>query len=150
MAWAFLLAVMVAPMVEIALFIRVAQTTGFIAALLMLAASGAVGLILLRAQGVRMALRTRAAVARGEVPLAEAFDGLCLTLAGLLLLLPGFGSDLFAVLLLLAPVRAGLRRWLGARLAGAGHAAGPTVIEGEYRVVDEQTPPDGRFPPGRQ
>ena len=63
------------------------------------------------------------------------------TFAALLLLLPGFLSDIFALLLLLPwPMPATLRNGAGmSGFAGARppDAPGETIIDGEFRTVDE-------------
>lgn len=84
---------------------------------------------------------------RGEVPVQEVFDGICLAAAGLLLMLPGFFTDMVAVILLLPPVRAALRHWLMGRMtavtvAGQSPPPGqPPVIDAEYHVVDDKDAP---------
>lgn len=142
MAWMVLVAVIALPVVEIALFIKSAQWIGILPTILAAIGAGALGLALVRRQGFELVMRTRAQFERGEVPVAEVFDGLCLALAGALLVLPGFFSDVVAIALLLPPVRAALRLVLAARLARPGQAgpgarpAGPQVIEADYHVID--------------
>jgi UPF0716 protein FxsA len=144
MAWMVLAAVIALPVIEIALFIKSAQWLGLIPTIVLAIAAGAVGLALVRRQGFELLMRTRAQFDRGEMPVAEVFDGLCLAMAGALLVLPGFFSDVVALLLLLPPVRAVLRSWLAAHLVAPNaapqgpHHAGPQVIETEYRVIDEK------------
>ncbi|MCR6629468.1 MAG: FxsA family protein [Magnetospirillum sp.] len=148
MAWLVLAAVVALPIVEIALFVKSAQWLGFLPTLMAAVAAGAIGLALVRRQGFELLMRARTQFDRGEVPVREAFDAICLAMAGALLLLPGFFTDILAILLLLPPVRAVLRLWLAARLVAAGAApgqgpgarppAGPRVIETEYRVIDEK------------
>lgn len=141
MAWMVLAAVIALPVVEIALFIKSAQWVGLLPTIAAAIAAGAIGLALVRRQGFELLMRTRAQIDRGEMPVAEVFDGLCLAVAGALLVLPGFFSDILAILLLLPPVRAVLRALLAARVVAQGGArpqqpAGPQVIETEYRVID--------------
>ena len=54
------------------------------------------------------------------MPVAAGFDSLCLLVAGGLFILPGFVSDALALLLLLPPVRLGLRVLLARRLVSGG------------------------------
>lgn len=143
MAWMVLVAVIALPVIEIALFIKSAQWIGLLPTVVAAIAAGAIGLALVRRQGFELLLRARGQFARGEVPVAEVFDALCLAVAGALLVLPGFFSDVVAILLLLPPVRAALRLMLLARLAahrpapgGRAGGGGPQVIETDYRVID--------------
>jgi UPF0716 protein FxsA len=142
MAWMVLVAVVALPVVEITLFIKSAQWLGLLPTILAAFAAGIIGIALIRAQGFQLLLRTRAQLDRGEVPVREVFDAVCLAAAGVLLVLPGFFSDFLAILLLLPPVRAALRLWLVGRLARAGLAEGarpstPPVIDADYHVIDD-------------
>ncbi|MBI2235890.1 MAG: FxsA family protein [Magnetospirillum sp.] len=139
MAWLVLVAILAFPVIEITLFVQSATTFGVLPTIAAAILAGMVGMAVLRRQGLATALAVRAQLDHGELPLAEAFDGLCLAVAGGLLLLPGFFSDVLALLLLLPPVRALLRRWLAARVnVATPQNGGPLVIEGEFREV----PPD--------
>ncbi|CAA7621926.1 FxsA family protein [Magnetospirillum sp. UT-4] len=146
MAWMVLLAVIAVPVIEIALFVKSAQLIGVLPTVLLAVGAGIAGIALVRLQGLGLLWRTRSQLDRGELPMAEVFDAVCLALAGGLLLLPGFLSDVVALALLLPPVRLLLRQWLGSRLvtvqAGGTpqRAPDPPVIEGEYRVVDDKGP----------
>ncbi len=149
MGWLVLLGLIALPVIEIALFIKSAEAIGVLATVVVAVLAGIGGIALLQRQGLSTIWRAREMMARGETPVAEVFDGLCLGLAGLLLVLPGFLTDAVALLLLLPPVRALLWRWLGGRLTnasadGGGRRASPTVIETEYRVVrpDQDEQPD--------
>jgi len=138
MPWLILLAVIALPVIEIRLFIESADLIGVVPTILVAVAAVAGGTALLRHQGLAALMRARAQLDRGEVPVAEAFDAICLALAGVLLVLPGFLTDALALPLLLPPVRARLRSWLGRHL---GVVAGkrpvqPQVIEADYRVID--------------
>lgn len=138
MAWLVLAAIIAVPVVEIALFIQSAHWIGILPTIALAIGAGILGMALLRRQGLAVLLRTRAQMDRGEMPVGEMFDGLCLALAGVLLVLPGFFSDFVALALLLPPVRLALRGLLLARMAvhGAPAHSGPQVIEAEYKVVD--------------
>lgn len=140
MVWLILAALIAFPVVEITLFIKSAQWMGVVPTILVALAAGAVGLALLRHQGFTLLMRTRSQFELGEMPVGETFDALCLALAGVLLVLPGFFSDILALFLLLPPVRLGLKLWLASRLVQRGNRpprSGPQVIETEYHVIDK-------------
>lgn len=147
MAWILLVLIIGLPVLEITVFVKVAGVMGFLPAIALAILSGIAGMALLRGQGLATALRARSLLDKGVMPVAEVFDGICLMVAGGLLLLPGFVSDVLALILLLPPVRAGLRSWLSRRLPMEGGSpfgdaragqSGPQVIEGEFREVPEQ------------
>ena len=82
---------------------------------------------LLRTQGRAAWRRFNEALGRGRIPHREVVDGVLVIFGGVLLLTPGFITDIFGLLFLFPPTRVLLRRLLvrrGALQAGrrdAGH-----------------------------
>ena len=140
-------ALVVVPIVEIAVFIEVGGAVGLWPTLGVVVATAIAGAALLRYQGLATLARARAALARNEMPLREVIDGVFLLAAGLLLLTPGFVTDGAGFLLFVPGVRTVLRAFLARRLAASGMGApgapggrrGAT-IDGEYRVVEPEPP----------
>ncbi len=99
----------VLPIVELYVFVQTSQAIGFGSALLLLIAVSVVGVWLVRHQGVRIWNRFQQQIARGVVPSRELVDGVLVLFAGVLLLTPGFITDVLGILLLLPPVRAVVR-----------------------------------------
>ena len=134
------------PLLEIAGFIWVGGAIGAGPTLALIVLAAVAGVWLIRRQGLST-LRAAATDARSGAPLQGAFDGLCLALAGVLLFIPGFLSDLLALPLLLPPVRRAMLRRLGGGFVVAGMGAGaapggfrpqrPAVIEGDFVEVRE-------------
>lgn len=89
--------------------------------------------------GVTAIRRIQAAVQRGELPAAEVFSGLINVFAGLLLILPGFVTDIIAISLLIAG--GGIRKRLGEKLSMQVAQARPDLkqpvtLDGEFRRKD--------------
>ena len=99
------------PVLEIWLLIEVGGSIGLLPTLAVCVVTGVVGAWLARAQGGHVLRRVQERVARGEVPARELVDGLLILVAGVLLMTPGFVTDIAGVLLLLPPVRALVRHW---------------------------------------
>ena len=151
------------PLLEIAVFIEVGGAIGVWPTIGLTVATALAGSLLLRHQGLTTLMRARAQMDRGELPARELFEGLCLVLAGALLLVPGFVTDALGLLLFLPPFRR-LLRLLIARHVAAKAARGEArvfvggvevtgrerrrggVIEGEYEDVtdDDRNPPQDR------
>lgn len=106
-----LLFLLVVPMAEIAVFIQVGSRIGVGTMLLLVVASAVVGIRLIHAQGFATASRVQAMIARGESPALGMLEGLALLVAGILLVIPGFVSDLVAFVLLIPPLRRGIIRF---------------------------------------
>ena len=94
------------PLAELYVIIRISEAIGFVWMLLMLIVSWPIGSRIIRHQGRSALRRFRAAIAAGRAPTSEVMDGALVLLGGLLLLVPGFITDAIGLLLLLPPVRA--------------------------------------------
>lgn len=100
-----LVAVLLAPFIEIAVFIWVGGHIGIFATLAATVGTALIGLILLRWQGFGLLVDSRAMMARGEVPAKQFAEAMMLAFAGLCLILPGFVGDAIGLILLIPPVR---------------------------------------------
>lgn len=119
------------PFLEIAAFIAVGRQIGILQTLLLIVVTSIVGGLLLRIQGISALRQVQRAVAGKGDPLRSIGHAALIGFGGLLLLLPGFVSDLFGVLLFLPPVRALI-------LAGLARNADVVVVRTRARagVVD--------------
>jgi UPF0716 protein FxsA len=118
---AFLVALFIAvPLIEIAVIIQVGSWLGVLNTLALLILISVLGAWLVKRQGVGLLRRVQGELAAGRVPATALVDGALLLVAGTMLLLPGFVTDFFGLLLLLPPVRAGIRSWLRRRWIGGG------------------------------
>jgi len=110
--------------------------------LLVLVLGVAAGIAVLRAEQFALLTRLSRILTSGEPPLGGLLDGALRGAAGVLLIVPGVISDLFALGLLIPPLRKLLVRRLSAVLGG--ETTGPPVIEGDYRRVDDPALPAPR------
>ncbi|AJO80319.1 MULTISPECIES: FxsA family protein [Pseudomonas] len=101
----FLLLFLLFPVLELFVFVKVSAAIGFFPALLLIILGSMLGVLVLRVAGLATALRARESLNRGELPAQTMLEGLMLALAGGLLILPGFISDVFGLLLLLPITR---------------------------------------------
>jgi UPF0716 protein FxsA len=104
------------PLLEIAGFVVVGSEIGVLATIGLILLSGIVGSILLRVQGFGIMTRIRKEMDAGRDPSKELANGAMIVLAGILLLIPGFISDIIGILLFLPPVRALAWRFLSKRV----------------------------------
>jgi UPF0716 protein FxsA len=139
----------VVPIAELAVLIQVGQLIGVWWTVAILIADALLGSYLLRTQSAAAWRRFNEAVNQGRIPHREVVDGVLVIFGGVLLLTPGFITDIFGVLFLFRPTRALLRGLLvrrGAlRLVGAmpgtaappnGRMRHPDDIEGHAVDVD--------------
>lgn len=159
------LLILVVAVVELAVLIAVGKTIGVLATVALLVLGSLVGGALLRREGSRTIAAFNEAIRTRRPPHRELADGVLIAAAGVLIVLPGFVSDVLGLLLLFPPTRVLVRRRMlrsaakrspfptggigGAATGGrtGGYAEGE-VIEGE--VVDgpvfDDTPPDSSAP----
>ncbi len=100
------------PILEVALFIEAGDIFGLWPTLAAIVATAIIGGALIRAQGLAAIGRARRSLDQGQMPVHEAFTGICLLLAGALLMTPGFLTDSIGFLLLIPPLRRTLGQWL--------------------------------------
>lgn len=93
------------PLLEIAGFVVVGSEIGVLATIGLIVLSGIVGAFLLRWQGFGAMQRIRREMEQGGTPGRELAHGAMIMLAGILLLIPGFISDVFGLLLFIPAVR---------------------------------------------
>jgi UPF0716 protein FxsA len=119
------------PLAEVAVFLLAVLTVGWLWTVAIGLATSAAGIILLRRSGRSGLDRFLAALARdgvGAIHLEN--SGLATLLGGILLVLPGFITDVLGALLFLPPFRRWARTMIGrARGSRRRGSHGPTVID---------------------
>jgi UPF0716 protein FxsA len=142
LALVFLLVIV--PVVELAVFVQIASSFGVWNTVAVLLAISLIGAWIVKHQGMAVWRRAQMQMNAGRVPSKEVVDGFLILCAGGLLLVPGFVTDAIGLLLLLPPVRSGLRalvtrRWSGrVQVIRATHT-GPidtTATEQPRREID--------------
>lgn len=147
---------LVFPLLELFVLIRVGSSIGALTTLFLVLASGVLGVLCIRLAGLTTTLNVRQRMAQGEVPTGEMLNGLLLAIAGVLLFVPGFISDVLGLVCLLPMTRAWLIRRVSVHMQqGTGHSQHfygqsssyteqeqpsvkrqPNVIEGEFERKD--------------
>lgn len=138
------------PLIEIALFVLVGGWLGLWPTLGLVVLAAVVGMALVRNQGFA-ALRDlqRSAQGMGD-PARPLAHGALIVLAGFLLLLPGFFTDLLALPLLVPALRSLILRQLAARMVVVSATArttrrwpgpGADIIDGEATEIPPEASP---------
>jgi UPF0716 protein FxsA len=109
---------LVVPLVELYVLIQVGQEIGALWTIALLVLVSVIGAWLAKREGFGVWLRMQDQVAAGRMPGIELVDAFLILLAGALLLTPGFVTDVLAVVLLIPPTRAVVRRVLRRTLLG--------------------------------
>jgi UPF0716 protein FxsA len=130
---------------EIAGFILVGETIGVLPTLGLIVLGMVAGTALLRRQGISTLRKVQGELSAGKTPARSLAEGAAQAAGALLIIVPGFVSDLIGIALFVPPVRELLWRAIRRRsqVRTVRHASGatrPTVIDlerGEYGVRDE-------------
>lgn len=159
---ALFLIFLVVPIVEMLLLFEVADHIGGLYTVGLVVLTAAIGIQVLKQQGLSTITRARRRLDQGEVPGQEILEGLFLAVGGAFLLTPGFITDTLGFVFLIGPTRRMLVRALirsgkitvftsssstHTFTAGSGPGArrkapDDDVYEGEFT---EEKPPDSRL-----
>ncbi|MEP3244022.1 MAG: FxsA family protein [Sneathiella sp.] len=134
------------PVLEIFVFVELGGEIGALNTIILTVLTAAVGMILLRIQGLSVLTSAQTTLNKGGAPVNEILNGILLAVAGLFLLIPGFVTDGIGFLLFLPPLRALVAAWLGSRINISGHpghrpgsrSQGTTIIDGDFQVVENE------------
>jgi UPF0716 protein FxsA len=107
----------IVPLIELAGLVWLSGKISLPATLALIVATGLAGAWLLRHQTWQTFRRVQADLGAGRVPADALLDGLLMIVAGVLLISPGFVTDLAALLLLFPPTRRLCKAYLASRLA---------------------------------
>lgn len=91
--------------IEISIFIKVASVLGVAMTLLLVIATSCLGAALIRRKGMQNLMAMQQKIALGESPAVEMIKSASLLMAGFLLIIPGFFTDVLGLLLLLPPIQ---------------------------------------------
>ena len=157
-----LMTVAAVPILDIVSLIMVGEAVGVWWTLAGVLLGGLLGSLLVRTQGLTIAKQGREALAQGQLPARQVFDGACVLFGGGLLMLPGFVSDALGFVLLIPAIRGWIFRLIERQVRSSGRfmawnirdmadtdgsSAGP-VIEGEFEPVsDPVSDENGRSSP---
>jgi len=136
------------PLLEIYVLLEVGERLGSEATIFVIVFTGVMGVLLLRHQGMYTVSRMRKSMERGEIPAMAMFEGVFIFASAILLLVPGFITDVVGFAFLITPIRRFIiyRIMHSARFIPPGggvpptssEQSGPNVIEGECRREDDE------------
>jgi UPF0716 protein FxsA len=144
-----LLLLLIATIVEITVLVLVGQAIGILFTIGLLILASVVGMWLLRREGTRTLAAFNDAMRTRRVPAKEMVDGVLIVAAGVLVVVPGFVSDLLALFLLFPPTRAIVsRRWVRRaeqQVRSAQHGGAFVVDSVIINDDDDPAPPRGQL-----
>ncbi len=146
------LALLIVPLVELYVLIRVGEVIGGGPTILLLILMSILGGWLLKREGLATWRRLKLAMAQGQMPAKELTDGAMILFGAVLMLTPGFITDIFGLAMILPPTRALLKgtfrgvlgTWFLGRAGAAGHVGrgiyAANVVRSRRRSPTPSTP----------
>ncbi|HQG30333.1 MAG TPA: FxsA family protein [Deltaproteobacteria bacterium] len=116
MFYKLLLAFILVPIAEIYVLVKVGGYIGALNTVAIVVIVGIAGAYLARLQGMQALFRVRTSLQHGRMPSGEVVDAFLILLAGIMLLLPGFITDLAGLALLFSPTREMIKKQLMKRI----------------------------------
>lgn len=130
------------PLLEFSLLIEVGTRIGALPTLAVIVVTGVAGASLARSQGLAIWSRLQAEMGAGRAPTETMLEGFMVLLAGLVLLTPGFLTDIAGLLCLMPITRRPLMAWLRRSLK-KGVASGRVKV---HMSASMGGPPPGGSP----
>ena len=130
-----LLIILFIPLIEIYLFIQIGGQIGAFNTILIILLTAVVGIYFVKLQGLNTLRSGVTQLYRNQIPIYEMMSGAALAVAALLLIIPGFATDVIGFLLILPFTRNLIFKYLGKKYTNG--RVKDDLIEGEYEDKDK-------------
>ena len=125
--------IIIVPIIEIYLFIKIGSQIGALNTVLLIFSTAFVGLIYVRYEGFNTLKSAIGQIVKNEVPLFEIMSGAALVIGAFLLILPGFLTDVLGLFFVI-PIT---RKLLFKKITTKYRNKKKNFIEGEYEDIDD-------------
>ena len=102
---ALLILIISIPIIEIYLFIKIGSQIGALTTISLIFMTAFIGVLYARYEGFNTLKSGMSQLIKNELPIYEIVSGAALAFAALLLILPGFATDLLGLLIIFPPTR---------------------------------------------
>ena len=132
-----LLLIILIPIVEIYLFIKIGSQIGAFTTISLIFVTAIIGIYYARYEGLNTLKSGVTQLYKNQMPLFELMSGAAIAVAALLLILPGFATDLLGFLIIFPLTRKILFQLLSRKTKSEVHIK-DDLIEGEYEDKDNE------------
>ena len=122
--------------IEIYLFIKIGSQIGAFNTISLIFITAFLGIIYARYEGFNTLRSGMTQVVKNEVPVYEIISGAALAFAALLLILPGFATDLIGLLIIFPPTRKLILKKVSTKKTTNNKKQ--NYINGEYEEIDDE------------
>ena len=130
-----LILIILIPLIEIYLFIKIGSSIGAFNTISLILITAIVGVYYARYEGLNTLKSAISQIVTNKLPIYEIISGAALAIASLLLILPGFATDLIGLLLIFPFTRRIIFKKVSTKYKQSNKSNDP--IEGEYKDLDE-------------
>jgi len=131
-----LLLIIAIPIIEIYLFIKVGSQIGAFNTILLIFITAFFGIFYARYEGFNTLRSGMSQIVRNEIPVYEIISGAALAFAALLLILPGFATDLLGLLIIFPPTRKLVFKKVSTKQKSSNKKQ--DFINGEYEDIEDE------------
>ena len=124
------------PLIEIYLFIKIGSYIGAFNTVSLILTTAIVGIIYARYEGFNTLRSGMSQLIKNEIPIYEIISGAALAFAALLLILPGFATDLMGLILIFPPTRKLILKNFSKKYTSKNQKK-KDYIDGEFEDKDE-------------
>ena len=132
----FLLLLIGIPVVEIYLFIKIGSQIGAFYTILLIFITAFFGVIYARYEGFNTLKAGMSQIVKNELPTYEIISGAALAFAALLLIIPGFATDILGLLFIFPPTRKLIFKKVSTKQKPINK--NQDFINGEYEEIDDE------------
>ena len=125
------------PIIEIYLFIKIGSQIGAFNTILLIFVTAFLGVFYARYEGFNTLKSGMSQIIKNELPIYEIVSGAALAFASILLILPGFATDFFGLILIFPPTRKLLLKIFSKKYT-TKYKKNENIIEGEFEDKDEK------------
>ena len=126
------------PLVEIYLFIKIGSQIGALNTILLILFTAVLGIWYARYEGFNTLRSGMSQLVRNELPLYEIISGAAIAFAALLLILPGFATDVIGILLVFPLTRKIILSKYSKKNSSKRNLNEKNYIEGEYEDIEDK------------
>ena len=131
------IAIILLPIIEIYLFIKIGSQIGALNTILLIFFTAIVGIYYAKYEGLNTIKSGFSQIIKNEVPAYEIISGAVIAFASLLLIIPGFASDLIGFLLIIPFTRKLFLKKLSNKFKNK-NVKKKDFIEGEFEDIEDE------------
>ena len=132
-----LIAIILVPIIEIYLFIKIGSQIGALTTITLIFVTAILGIIYARYEGLNTLKSAFVQLVKNEIPVYEIISGAAITFAALLLIIPGFATDVIGFLIIFPFSRKFILKILSSKFQ-MKKKTNEKFIDGEYEEIEKE------------